>query len=366
MMGTPSSSKAAPLRGVRVLDLSWLLPGPFCSHVLVELGAEVIKVEQPGTGDYLRSIYPAAFELLNRNKQSVAIDLKAAEGRKAFLGLAATADVVIEGFRPGVVARLGVDYDSLSAIKPGLIYASFSGYGQTGPLALRPGHDINYLAIAGALSIPGHFGEEPRRGGLPVGDLAAALYGVINIVTALRMRDLAGWGCYIDLAITDAVLHWSQVRLADYLAGGEAGWGHVHPGNDIFRTADGQRISVGLVEAKFWRNFCRAAEREDLADADAGEVNSGAGPRSVIQAILGGRDYAHWERAFLRADVPFARVNSPRQALSEPHFTVRGIVTHGERGAEVALPGGVFGSGGNQPAPEIGAQTITLLHEAGA
>ena len=210
----PGRTTPLPLAGLRILDLSWLLPGPFASLLLADLGADVVKVERPQSGDYLRDILPSMFELVNRGKRSIAIDLKDPASLAEFRRLVATADIVMEGFRPGVADRLGVGYDALSAVKPDLVYLSISGYGQTGPYADMPGHDINYLAAAGALSVPAVWGEPPRRSGLPVADLASAMYAALNIVAAIRRRDQTGEGSRIDIAIADSALHWSQVRIA--------------------------------------------------------------------------------------------------------------------------------------------------------
>jgi crotonobetainyl-CoA:carnitine CoA-transferase CaiB-like acyl-CoA transferase len=355
-VSSPDQSPALPLAGVRVLDLSWLLPGPFCTHVLVDLGADVIKIERPGDGDYLRDILPATYALVNRGKRSIALDLKQAEDRALFDQLLDSADVLVEAFRPGVAARLGVDYATLSARHPRLVYASLSGYGQDGPLAHLPGHDINYLARAGALAIPAHWEEAPRRSGLPVADLAASLYAVINIMAALRVRDASGRGAHVDLAITDAVLHWSQVRFADHAQAGEA-WHHVRPGNDVFRTADGALLALGLVEEKFWGNFgaaCgwneAASLARDFEQAGNAAVRLDAGNRlrAGVTAAIAARDLAHWQRVLAEHDVPFAPVHGPRDVFTEAHFVARGVVSQfkdavtGRHIGAAAFPGGLY------------------------
>ena len=359
-----------PLNGVRVLDLSWLLPGPFCTQVLADLGADVIKVERPGSGDYYREMYAGAFAVVNRNKRSIALDLKTDAGRASFESLLGSAHVLVEAFRPGVAARLGIGYETLKVRHPRLIYASLSGYGQTGPYALVPGHDINYLALAGALSIPGHWGEAPRRNGVPIGDLSAALYCVINIMAALRDCESTGKGCYIDLAIADAVLHWSQVRFADYAGK----WVHADPGNDIYTTADGRSIAVGLVEDKFWHNFCRAVGRDDLLelntrDGAAGQEAMLARKKDVMTRIFAERDLASWERLLAEHDVPASRVNDPHEAVSDLHFQTRGIVSRfvdpvtGRTLDTVSLPGGAYGKGPFSLPPKLGEHTEEILAE---
>lgn len=354
-----------PLHGVRVLDLSWLLPGPFCTHVLVELGADVIKVERPGSGDYLREILPSAYALINKGKRSITVNLKSESGWALFDQLLKDSDIVVEGFRPGVAAKLGIDYASMSMRHPQIIYASISGYGQNGPLALQPGHDINYLALGGALSIPAHWEESPRRSGLPVGDLSASLYAVINIMAALRNRDSSGRGTHIDLSIAESVLHWSQVRLADH-AQPHGEWHHVRPGNDIFTTSDGQQIAMGLVEEKFWCNFGEAcgwpeaaqiARDFECASREDARQKLGSNLHAELARHIRQHDLAHWKRILQDGDIPFSVVNGPAEVFVDPHFVQRGIVSEitGQAGrtiGAVALPGGLY-AGSRLPAPRL-------------
>ncbi|MBN8929822.1 MAG: CoA transferase [Rhodospirillales bacterium] len=361
---SPSSTPARPLRGVRVLDLSWLLPGPFCTNILAELGAEVVKVERPEGGDHLRTLMPGASAIVNRGKRSIVLDLKRVEDRETFDALLAASDVFVESFRPGVAQRLGCDWATLSARHDRLIYLSLSGYGQDGPLAQHPGHDINYLALAGAMGIPGHWGEEPRRSGLPVGDLAAALYGVINILAALRARDAGGRGTFIDLAIAESVLHWSQIRIADLdRSGAVARWGHLQPGSDVFATADGARIALGVVEGKFWRAIAEAvgdpalARRAEDFEHARWETREAVGDalRTSLGAAISAHACAHWERVLAAADVPFSVIADPAGAMEAPQFIARGMVaTIPERPGGVrvaALPGRRYrGVAGRAPA----------------
>src|SRR4051812_753402 len=195
----------SPLIDIRVLDLSQLLPGPFCTQILADLGAAVVKVEPPD-GDPARGMPSDLFATANRNKASVDLDLKAPADRNACLRLAAASDVVVEGFRPGVVERLGVGYEDVRARNPGVVYCSISGFGRTGPRRDRPGHDANYLAASGALAYSGHWSEVPRRSGLPIADLAASCYGAIAILAALHERARTGLGGHIDLAMADAAM----------------------------------------------------------------------------------------------------------------------------------------------------------------
>jgi crotonobetainyl-CoA:carnitine CoA-transferase CaiB-like acyl-CoA transferase len=362
-----------PLSGIRVLDLTWLLPGPFATGILADLGAEVIKIERPDGGDYLRERSPSLFERVNLGKRSVVLDLKSEKGLADFYRLVATSDIVIEGFRPGVAKRLRIDPEALASIKGNLIHLTLTGYGQTGPMAQRAGHDVNYLAFAGALSIPGHWGEAPRRSGLPVGDLAAALYAVINILAALRQRDRDGRGTVVDLAITDAVLHWSNTRFGEFDPVAESdAWAHVAPGNDIFTTADGKVVTIGLIEEKFWINFCEAVRRPDLKPM-FGQRNETAKVqiRNAVTELIAAQPLVFWESVLTSADIPYAAVNCPQAALEEPQFVARGMVSNlegpfGKALPVVALPGCAFGVTRFAPqtlrrAPELGADTDVLL-----
>ena len=374
----PEIQPHLPLQGIRILDMSWLLPGPFATAILADLGAEVIKIEQPNGGDYMRSLSPELFAKVNVNKKSVVCDLKLPAGIELFRQLLETADVVVEGFRPGVTSRLGVDADSLSRIRKDLIHVAFTGYGQLGPMAQHSGHDINYLALAGALGIPGHWGEDARRSGLPVGDLAASLYGVINVLLALRKRDAGGGGSKIDLSIADSVLHWSNTRFGDYdpNASGEK-WKHVKPGNDIFRTSDGRHVAFGIIEEKFWLNFCMAIERADLVPLFAAQLEDpsvGRHMRDSITQVIAGGSLAFWTQLFDGKDVPCSSVNMPSEALAEEQFASRSMVAevHMANGSAVpiiGLPGSLFGRThadpkALRPAPDLGADTTSILRDS--
>ncbi|MHC8944148.1 CaiB/BaiF CoA transferase family protein [Advenella incenata] len=366
MVTTNENESKLPLAGVVVLDLTWLLPGPFCTHILKELGAEVIKVEKPEGGDYLRDLLPEAYMLINRGKKSIAIDLKTQHGRNEFEYLVRECDVIVESFRPGVAQRLEVDYDRLSSHNPSLIYLSISGYGQTGPLASVAGHDINYLALAGALSIPAHWGESPRRSGLPMADLAASLYGAINVVAALRTRDVNGNGEYIDLSIAESVLHWTQVRFADHAEScdGTYGWNHVWPGNDVFTTKDRRHLALGIVEEKFWKNFGAAAQwREAASMAETFECArceqsrqiAGNLLREQVSARIAEHDIQHWLHVLAEHDVPHSSINDKTGVFREPQFLSRDAWEEipGQNQSSIKavnLPGTVFrGARGRAP-----------------
>src|SRR3954466_9841862 len=239
-----------PLDGVRVVDFSMFVPGPFASSVLADLGADIIKVEPPH-GDPGRSYVPVQFETENRNKRSIALDLKHADASAVVEKLVAQAQVVMEGFRPGVAKRLGIDYETLRRHNAHLVYCSISGYGQTGPWRERPGHDVNYVAAAGALAFPGQWLKAPARSSLPVADMAGGAFAAIAILAALR----EGKGAYLDLSLFEAAFFLCAMRHGlDPAADARA---HLFPVNDVFETSDGKRLTLGILEEHFWQNFAK-------------------------------------------------------------------------------------------------------------
>ncbi len=270
-----------PLNGIRVLDLSRLLPGGFCSLLLADYGAEVIKVEDTGAGDYVRwgepkvagvpdSAAAASFLALNRNKTSIRIDLKSPEGPDVLFALARDADVLLDSFRPGVMDRLGVGYDALRAQNPRLIQCSITGYGQDGPLRDRAGHDMNYLGLGGILGISGDADGPPVQAGGQIADLGGgALMAAFGILTALRERDVSGEGQFVDVSMTDGAMSWLGMVAAARLAGAPMPQrGHQMLAGGLvcyrpYRCADGW-VSLGALEPKFFAAFCRGVGREDL------------------------------------------------------------------------------------------------------
>ena len=242
-----------PLIGIRILDLSRLLPGPYLTQLLADLGAEVIKVETPSTGDYARFI-PAKmglgkmFEMINQGKKSVAINYRNPRGREVLMRLTATADVVLESFRPGTAARWKIDYESLRAVKPDLIYCALSGYGQNGPYRQRAGHDLNYTAISGALALNAVEGQPPTPYGVTVADLSGAMLAGIAILSALVGRQSSGQGAYLDVALLDGVLSWMMPQAGAAFFGGLpviGGTLALHGGlacYNIYETADGKYL----------------------------------------------------------------------------------------------------------------------------
>jgi len=255
------------LEGIKVLDLSRTVPGPFCTMVLADMGADVTKIEAPG---YQMGMLPdqekqAAYDFLSRNKRSIVLDLKTAEAREIFHKLATNADVVMEAFRPGVAKKLGVDYNTISKLNPRIVYCSLTGFGQDGPYRDLPGHDPNYTSVGGAVGLTGDKKGDPVIIRAALGDIGSALHAVIGILCALMARDKTGRGQYVDISMTDSVLSFLTISLLRYFREGfipKRGW--PSPTINVWKTKDGKFVSTGLIEPHFWERFCRALGREDL------------------------------------------------------------------------------------------------------
>ena len=246
----------APLRGIQVLDFSMFVPGPFASAMLADLGAEVIKVEML-TGDPGRAYVPVQFETENRNKRSIALDLKNPAAKDIVHRLVRNTDIVLEGFRPGVAKRLSIDYPTLKGSNGKLVYCSISGYGQTGPWRERPGHDVNYVAAAGALAFPGQWLKAPARSSLPIADMGGGAFAAVAILAALH----EGKGAYLDLSLFESAFFWAAMRHSlDREVDPRA---HIFPVNDVFETSDGRRLTLGILEEHFWKNFVQLAPELD-------------------------------------------------------------------------------------------------------
>src|SRR5687767_4095317 len=270
-----------PLDGVRVVDFSMFVPGPFASSILADLGAEVVKVEAP-RGDPGRGYVPVQFETENRNKRSIAIDLKNPQSEAIVEKLAKHADVALEGFRPGVAKRLNIDFDSLKKANPRIIYCSISGYGQTGPWRERPGHDVNYVAAAGALAFPGQWLKAPARSSLPIADMGGGAFAAIAVLAALH----EGKGAYLDLSLFETAFFWAAMRHSlDPKVDPRA---HIFPVNDVFETADGRRLTLGILEEHFWQNFVQLAPElgDERFSTDAARREHGDALSEMICRVM--------------------------------------------------------------------------------
>jgi len=322
-----------PLEGVKVLDFSTLLPGPLASLFLAEAGADVLKIERPGHGDEMRIYTPKFgtdsinFALLNRGKRSLAIDLKAKDAIAQLTPLIREADILLEQFRPGTLDRLGLGYDALAKINPGLIYCSITGYGPSGPLAQVAAHDLNFCAETGVLSLAAGTDGTPGLPALLVGDIAGGtLPAVLNILLALRQRDKTGTGCKLDITMADNLFTLMYWAIGEGAAAGKwpyGGSGLVTGGSpryNIYRTADDRFLAAAPLEDKFWNNFC------DVIGLAADERNDTADPQGVKQAaaaLIRRHTAEEWQRRFEGKDVCCNVVVSLKDAMSNPHFRER-------------------------------------------
>jgi alpha-methylacyl-CoA racemase len=366
------------LSEVTVLDLTTLLPGPYATQLLADMGADVVKVERPGTGDGARAMAagggPAVFSAVNRGKRSVTLDLKAEAGRAAFLRLAAAADVVVEGFRPGVVDRLGVDYGAVAERNPDVVYCSLTGFGATGPHRDRAGHDLNYVGMAGLLDMTrAEEDGRPAIPGFPVADMAGGLMAALSVVSALLARELGdGGGEHLDVSMTDAVLSLSQAVAPAAFAGGDPAGRETpltgqYPCYDVYETADGEHVTLAALEPEFWLAFCEAVGREDLVGE---QFSDDPATRDALRAeladLFASRTREQWE-ADLGEEVMVAPVRSLAEALDSDHARERGLVVEDGPGPRVGFPArssaGLGGHGGG--VPDLGAHAAEVLREHG-
>jgi len=358
---------SAPLDGLKVIDFSELLPGPFLSQALVEMGAAVTKVERPPAGDGLRRSSPGLFGLVNRGKGSVVLNLKDQADRDAALEMLRDADVMIEGFRPGVMDRLGLGWDAARAVNPRLVYISMSGFGATGPWVKAPGHDLNYLALAGVTALCGTADGPPDHTfGLPVADLGAAMYGLSSMLAAVIQRDRTGEGQHIDLSITDCLAHWVNTRRALYNHGNITDYAEqrrvalVRPAYGVFACTDGA-VSVASLEDHFWAATCKALDMGAFDDPAYATI---AARRSVAEAINArlaeqiapmSRDAAM--ALFEKHDVPASPVLTPDEAAASEHFAARGLIAQSDAGPFTPFPVRLRGMGDVSPSvPELGSK----------
>jgi crotonobetainyl-CoA:carnitine CoA-transferase CaiB-like acyl-CoA transferase len=364
-----------PLANVLVLDFTTLLPGPLATLMLAEAGAEVIKIERPG-GEDLRAYAPrfdgfsAGFALLNRGKRSLVLDLKKTADRERLLPLLRRADILVEQFRPGVMDRLDLGYARASAINPRLVYCSISGYGQAGPRADEAGHDLNYIGNTGLLALNPGPRETPVVPPALVADIAGGSFpAVINILLALRQRDLTGRGTHLDIAMTDAMFTFCWHALAaGYATGrfpgpGEAQLSGGSPRYQLYPTRDGKLVACAALEQKFWLAFTAAI---GLDPALADDLSDPAATKSAVAAILARETADHWRPIFAAADCCATIVVSLETALRDPHFMARGLFAHavtGEFGkAMPALPVPIAPQFRDEaqakPAPKLGSDAL--------
>jgi crotonobetainyl-CoA:carnitine CoA-transferase CaiB-like acyl-CoA transferase len=318
---------SSPLTGLRILDLSRLLPGPYCTFLLAQAGAEVIKVESPLAGDYLRLApddlgFGPVFDSLNAGKLSLALNFRAAQGRELLLQLVRDADVFLEQFRPGAAERWGLGYTALRAINPRLVYCSLSGYGQAGPYRDRAGHDLNYLTVGGLLSLNRAEAEAPHIPPTPIADLAGGMLAAISILSALLGRERTGEGAYLDVALTDAVLSWVEplaaAAAANPAVNARLPLGGGLPCYNVYTTADGKFLTLAALEPHFWAAFCTTIGREDFLPRAADPQL-----KPELDAIFRARTQAEWLKAFDGVEACLEPVLSLAESRRHPQVQQR-------------------------------------------
>ncbi|WP_310192995.1 CoA transferase [Neobacillus niacini] len=327
-----------PLNNIRVLDLSRLLPGPYCTQLLADFGAEVIKVEEPKLGDYARwgepkiGEYKPIFSSLNRNKKSITLDLKNMEDKKSFIELVKTSDVLVESFRPSVMKNLGLDYDTLKEINPKLVYCAITGYGQNGPYKDKPGHDINYLSIAGLLQFNGEKDNKPIPPATQIADIGGgSLMAAVGILTALMGRNQTGKGQFVDISMTDGVLSWLQTILPDYLVGQDKQKGELKLSGgkaaySVYETADNRYLSVGALEPKFWKEFCEGIERLDFIPLLEAPFTEQEKLKAEIEQIIKKKTLDEWVAIFDQLDACVSPVLLLEEVLNHPQIKARDMI----------------------------------------
>jgi len=348
-----------PLQGVKALDFSMFVPGPFASAMLADLGAEVIKVEMP-RGDPGRAYVPVQFETENRNKRSIVLDLKNPAARDIVHRLVRDTHIVVEGFRPGVAKRLSIDFETLRKSNPNLVYCSISGYGQTGPWRERPGHDVNYVAAAGALAFPGQWLKAPARSSLPIADMGGGAFAAVAILAALH----EGKGACLDLSLFETAFFWAAMRHSlDPEVDPRA---HIFPVNDVFETLDGKRLTLGILEEHFWNNFVQLAPELDQErfSTDALRRENGNALSQVLSDLMKQRTAADWLRLCEENDVPVDLCVTPGEAARHPQLVERKAVERGYAAFPV-WANGRRGGAIRRRTPKLGEHSREILVELG-
>ncbi len=346
------------LAGVRILDFTRLLPGPYATQLMADLGAEVIKVEQMGMGDAMR-YYPPYFEgdkakdrlsalfvCVNHGKKSITLDLKNAADQQKFLDLCRGADAVVESFRPGVMTRMNIDYDAVKVVKPNIIYISLSGYGQFGPYRDLPGHDMNYVGLMGNLSLNGKKGEIPVTPGVQAADLGGGLFVVLSLLGALYHRAKTGQGSYVDVAMSDVAFTLARQFITESLATGIAVTRGAdpllgeYPWYDVFKCKDGRYFVVGLIEDKFWATFCNAPG-VNLGEYAKNQMEKGPVREELyvkIRTLFASKTAEEWFALFKLWDIPGTPVQDVLEATIDPHVQVRDLLRFGTHRSTKNVP----------------------------
>jgi len=349
-----------PLTGIRVLDLTRLLPGAFCTMLLADMGADVVKVEEPGAGDYMRWTPPlvngqsALFDAINRNKRSITLNLKSEEGRDLLLRLVERADVLVEGNRPGAIARLGLGWEALHARNPRLVMCSITGYGQDGPFASRAGHDLNYMATAGALGLNGQKGGPPVPLAVQVADIGGGgLQPAVAILGALVAVQRGAEGSWIDASMTDGAVSWLALAFAARAAGevverGDQRLTGRYACYRVYACKGGGFYSVAALEPKFWATLCNAVGRPDLVDRQYAEGRDADAVHLAFEELFASRTRSEWEQELAACDACCEPVLELDEVMSHPQIATRQRLRQVEGDS-----------------PRLGEHTAAVLHELG-
>lgn len=373
----------APLSGVRVVDLSRLMPGPLCTMILGDLGADVIKVEQPGIGDYARAAIPfikdtgAAFLTLNRNKRSITLNLKMNEAREVACKLAEKSDVLVESFQPGVAERLGVGYSDISKINGRIIYCSISGYGQTGPYRDLVGHDLTYTSYSGAIGATGLKGGPPVIPVVQISDLQSALHAALAIMAALYGREKTGKGEFIDISLMDAAVASVIMPLSFYFGGmrserGKLPLAGAAPFYNVYETGDHKFVSIAPLEAKFWIELCKTLEVEAYQDRQLASEEEWEKIRKDLAGVFRQRNRDEWVQLLNERGIPCAPVYDLNEVPADTHVKSRRMIFEMETEAfgklnQLATPIQMAQDPLTirLPPPKLGEHTLQILQEVG-
>ena len=360
------------LAGIRILESAHQYPGPYCSMLLADLGAEVIKVERPGVGDLARQL-PEFFRSINRNKKSLTFDLKAPAAREVLYRLVERSDVFMEGFRPGVASRIGIDYQTLRKVNPRLVYCAISGYGQDGPYRDLPGHDLNYQAMAGMLECFKDEEENFIAPGLAIGDLSSGMFAAIGILAALMSREKTGQGQYVDISMFDGLLSWMSTLFGIFSGTGQFGMVQ-DAGYGIFKAGDGLAFTLGIAhEDWFWDRLCLAMGLTEYHGVRALERRMRR--RELVeklQNIFFQKTREEWVKILTEADVPVSPVQKLAEVAKDPQVLFREMVKEislstGERLMQTGVPIKLSETPGkiSLPPPELGEHTTETLESLG-
>lgn len=384
-----AAGRALPLAGIRVLDVTQVMAGPVCTMLLGDLGADIIKIEPPGTGDQTRGAMgfrmkgddSMGFLNMNRNKRSIALNLKNPAGRKVFLDLVKTADIVVENYRPGVVRKLGIDYETLSKINPRLVYASISGFGQTGPWAMRPGFDLMAQAMSGVMSVTGHPGGPPVKAGVPVADIGCALFATYAILAAYIGCEKSGQGQFIDASLFDSAMAFSIWDISEYWGKGTipeplGTANRMSAPYQAVRASDGYFV-MGATNQKLWIKLCTELGREDLLDDPRfATISDRLANRVVLieelEKTFVTRPSEEWVETLLEKGIPAGRMNTYPEAFESEHGKFREMkmeIPHPVEGTipNIGFPVKLRGTPPTvrRPPPLLGEHTREILAERG-